>query len=305
MARTYREVFGVAIGSELSEGRGPTYTPCAAVTALKTLLGAHAFFAGSKLGGTGPLFRKNGSAFSHEFNRHHAGLSVDIMLTPTVPAEVALGHHLVRLFETHHATMKWRSLIYQTYGNHPGGGSTLKGTCWTEGGHEDHVHIDWFLGGAVTRRPDIAEVPLRLKDGTTIVQMSLPQRAQGGLPESIDLPAESGTDFASNAAIASELKDLMARHARGELKSLDLGPSVCAPAPARSADATPWLDHEGSVVHPDAPVGGGGHGFFRAEGAFRTHHTHDALPHPRAPLGSRVTPLDLQRLADALDDEDA
>jgi len=47
----------------------------------------HMISSGGKVQGTGPLYRPWGGN-THEFNRHHAGLAVDIMLNQQNDAEV-------------------------------------------------------------------------------------------------------------------------------------------------------------------------------------------------------------------------
>src|ERR1022692_3295319 len=107
----YQDVFGVPLGDEVQEAHGVTYRPCPAVDSLRGELLAIPFFRASKVGGMGPLFRLPG--FKHEFNRHHAGLAVDIMLNPASDDEEALGHHLVMLFVQAANVMNWRGMIYQ------------------------------------------------------------------------------------------------------------------------------------------------------------------------------------------------
>src|SRR5207248_682678 len=140
MIITYQQVFKVTnIGDELSEARGLTYTPCPAVTALRNFLTAQKFLSGGKVQGTGPLYRPwdRVKPNSHEFNRHHGGLAVDIMLDPKSAKEIALGQQLVLLFRRNVGVMKWRSIIYQNVQFGPGGGAT------DGGDHYDHIHIDW------------------------------------------------------------------------------------------------------------------------------------------------------------------
>lgn len=49
-----------------------------------------------------------------------------------------------------------------------------------------------------------------------------------------------------------------------------------------------WLSANGGVVHPDAPVGSGGPGYFRTTGATRTDGGMDELAHPDSPAASRL-----------------
>ena len=54
-----------------------------------------------------------------------------------------------------------------------------------------------------------------------------------------------------------------------------------------------WLSANGGVVHPDAPVGGGGPGFFRTAGATRTDGGMDELAHPDSPQATRLDTTEL------------
>jgi len=211
MVITYQQVFSVTnIGDELREGQGVNFTPCPAVKSLRQLLADHSFFGGSKIQGTGPLYR-SWDRNLHEFNRHHAGLAVDIMLNQGSASEVALGQQLVLLFRRNVGAMKWRSIIYQNVTLSPGGGAS------NEGGHMDHIHIDWHDTNNVQWLMGITSVPLRKKD-TTVIQLPLVQGNK--IAKSIAWTSEATKDFAAEAALKSELADLMARHGRGELSKI-------------------------------------------------------------------------------------
>lgn len=205
----YQDVFGVEPGDDLPAGRGPNYTPCQAVTSLRRLLGSHSFFSG-KIGGTGPLVRPGNV---HEFNRHHAGLAVDIMLDQRSASEVALGHNLVMLFHRNRAIMHWLGIIYQDVVVDTAGNAHR----YTDGGHEDHIHVDWFSGG-VTYREGISSVRLMRRSGDPQI---LTVRGNH-LAEVINWPAESGTNFETDATLIRELGDLMREQAAGNLRLLDL-----------------------------------------------------------------------------------
>jgi hypothetical protein len=210
MEITYQQVFSVTnVGDELKEGQGVNYTPCPAVKALRKLLSAHSFFGGAKVGGTGPLYRPwDGN--KHEYNRHHAGLAVDIMLSPGSATEVALGQQLVLMFRRNVGTMKWRSMIYQNVTFSPTGASN-------GGGHEDHIHIDWHDSNNVKWHTGITSIPLRKKAGT-VIQMPLMQGNK--IAKSIAWTGEATTDFGGDATLISELADIMGKHSRGELAKI-------------------------------------------------------------------------------------
>jgi hypothetical protein len=61
-----------------------------------------------------------------------------------------------------------------------------------------------------------------------------------------------------------------------------------------------WLNEDGDIVHPDAPQGSGGKGFFRAGNAARGLALRDGLPNPWSPAGSRLDPLAIQKAEDEL-----
>lgn len=318
MTRTYKQVFGVELGGELRM-KTFNWVGCPAVNALQAVLRAHSFFAGARLGGTGSVAVHLGNdVWKHEFNRHNGGVAVDIMLArDDASPEVALGHHLVRLFEKHHATMKWRSIIYRHYTNNPGGGTDLDHPgCYKESDHLDHIHIDWFKT-ATGRRPDITEVDLRVSDqkGERVVKakaiqsLSWPKLQKGaGIPDTIVWPPEASTDFSRDQALQADLADLMTRHANGELEQLDLG-EVCQPASAartsmHSPDAGDWViwfTPDGDVVHPDSPAGAGGPGRFRTARTSGLSRPHEVLHHPRAPRTWKGDPLHVQDLIEDLD----
>lgn len=124
-------------------------------------------FSGGKVQGTGPLYRPWGGN-THEFNRHHAGLAVDIMLNQQNDAEVALGQQLVTLFCKYVAAMNWRDIIYQRVGINP------RGIRRRETEHMDHIHIDCHDSKNVQWYTGISSMPLRTKD-STLLQLPLVQ----------------------------------------------------------------------------------------------------------------------------------
>jgi hypothetical protein len=211
MVITYQQVFSVTnIGDELREGQAVNFTPCPAVKSLRQLLADHSFFGGGKVQGTGPLYRPWDRNL-HEFNRHHAGLAVDIMLNQGSASEVALGQQLVLLFRRNVTTMKWRSIIYQNVTFSPGGGAS------DGGGHMDHIHIDWHNTDNVQWHMGIRSVPLR-KSPTAVIQLPLVQGNK--IAKSIAWTTEAMTDFTAAAALKSEIADLMAKHDHGELSKM-------------------------------------------------------------------------------------
>ena len=124
----YKQVFGVDLGQEVQEAHGVNYTASPAAASSKQLFKT-AYYTqnASKVGGVGPLFVDWGhGVLKHEYNRHHAGLAVDIMLSAKAN-EIPLGHALVLAFNRLATTMKWRSIIYQNVTiNLNGNGSALR-----------------------------------------------------------------------------------------------------------------------------------------------------------------------------------
>jgi hypothetical protein len=214
---SYQDVFGVPLGDEVQESHGVTYRPCPAVDSLRSELLAIPFFRAAKVGGMGPLFRPPG--FKHEFNRHHAGLAVDIMLSPASDDEEALGHHLVKLFVQLANVMNWRGMIYQDV-TVDLNGATRTAARWSKGGHDDHIHIDWHDHTKVTKRHGITQIPLRRTAANRggVVQM-VPMEGDG-IAEKIEWTTESMTVFKANPALQNGLQGLVSQ--LGSLPKLNL-----------------------------------------------------------------------------------
>jgi hypothetical protein len=226
----YQDVFGVPLGDEVQESHGVTYRPCPAVDSLRSELLAIPFFRAGKVGGMGPLFRVPG--FKHEFNRHHAGLAVDIMLNPASDDEEALGHHLVKLFVQVANVMNWRGMIYQDV-TVDLNGATRTAARWSKGGHDDHIHIDWHNPNKVTKRHGITQIPLRrtAANGGGVVQM-VPMEGDA-IAETIEWATESMTVFTASTALQNGLQDLVSQ--LGSLAKLNLSSELgVTGAPASS-----------------------------------------------------------------------
>jgi len=225
---TYQQVFGVAIGDELTDGKPPAYFPCPAVQSLnKQLLAFPPFSTGGFLGGKGPLLRPGPT---HEFNRHHAGLAVDIMLNPNNDQLVALGQQLVLAFWKLGSAMQWRGVIYQdiTLDLNAAARTVAR---YTKVDHFNHIHVDWFNPGGVTWHKDISSVPVRF--GAAVRQIPVTDPAHR-IAEKISWPAEALNVFDTDPTIKSALAGVMARHAAGLTKidllaALGLGASTAEP----------------------------------------------------------------------------
>lgn len=232
MIITYEQVFGVPLGGELREGQGVNDVACPAVKSLRKQLTAFPFFAGGKVQGMGALL-KNGTM--HEFNRHHAGLAVDIMLNEKSDSEVTLGHHLVKLFWDQASVMLWRGMIYQDVTLDLVGG-TRRAAPWTGGGHWDHIHIDWHNPGNVQWQTGITSVPYRRASGDVV---QIPAVEGNRIAEAITQTTEALTLFETNATLQKELASLLDRSAKGALAKLDLGSAF-----GLSGLAAPVAGHE-------------------------------------------------------------
>ena len=60
------------------------------------------------------------------------------------------------------------------------------------------------------------------------------------------------------------------------------------------SDPKPWVTVDGKVVHPDAPFGGGGPGYFRSATSLEDAN-HPDVPHPSSPVGRDVVLNDQQK----------
>src|SRR5271166_2806664 len=218
---TYRQVFGVDLGGEVQESH-VNYTPCPATSSLRKQLFKTGFFSqnASKVGGVGPLFVDWGNGvLKHEFNRHHAGLAVDIMLKPGT-TEVALGHALVLLFNQLGATMNFRGMIYQDVTVDLRGNGTRSASAWTDGGHDNHIHIDWHnTNSHYVVWQDIAEIPLRRTSGE---QLKMKPKNGKSVATSIEWSSEAATVFEGDPTLAQGLTDVLNDYAAGNLQPRNL-----------------------------------------------------------------------------------
>jgi hypothetical protein len=71
------------------------------------------------------------------------------------------------------------------------------------------------------------------------------------------------------------------------------GPNPAPQHTDRGATGRLWLNAHGEVVHRDAPIGGGGRGYFRCAGSLFADTFVDGLPHPWAPGTRRLDPLEV------------
>jgi hypothetical protein len=216
MNSTYKQAFGVDLGSEVQESRGVNYSPCTAAKSLKAQLLQTNFFSNnpSKLGGVGPLYRYG---YKHEYNRHHAGLAVDIMLRQGTN-EVTLGHNLAVLFYKFASIIKFRGMIYQDVTvDLISGNRVVK--PWLGGGHEDHIHIDWHNPGNTTWKEGITQIPLRRRDNS-VVQMTPVDGSH--IAESILWAPEAATNFESDSGLQAAIQALLTQFDAKTLQDVDM-----------------------------------------------------------------------------------
>jgi hypothetical protein len=218
----YDWVFGVALGQQLDEKLGVrNYSRCKAAQSLFDHLARHAFFGGRRLGGTGPLFRNKDGVLKHEFNRHHAGLALDIMLDQG-PDDIILGKHLVVLLQRLCPTLRYYGLIYRNVALNKGNNAAgqVSPDCYGKNDHNDHIHLDWHGGDSQVSYQPIATVPMLRKDGKTVVDL-VPMNG-ASIATEIRTTTEAGTDFSQDATVQSEIANLMNRHSQGQLQDIDL-----------------------------------------------------------------------------------
>ena len=231
---TYQDVFGVPLGQQVEESRPLGYWRCPAAESMRSQLSGTPFFASKqdKLQGVGPLYKDN---YKHEFNRHHAGLAVDIMLLPKTD-EVTLGQNLVVLLNQFADTIKFRGMIYQNVTVDLESG-TWRAKRWSKGGHENHIHIDWHDTNRTRWTPIDGTIPLRLRNGNVVVQMT-PVDA-GRIANAIEWAPESGTQFAQDTDLQNALVALVDRWTRGLLQPVDLDATLAvAGSPTATAIST-------------------------------------------------------------------
>lgn len=211
-----REVFGVPPGGELSEAHGRTYRGSPAVNALVDVLDGFPEFRGK---GRGP------SGFWNEYNRHHAGLAVDVMVNPENEPQVALWQNLYRLFITHRGIMRWRGMIFQHAGVSFGGGATgpIRGYRYAEADHMKHIHIDWHDSSNVTWHSPNTSIPFRRRDGSLI---NLTPKQGNRIAATISWTVQAESEFRTNTTLRTAITDLLNNHRAGGLSSIDLEQEV-------------------------------------------------------------------------------
>jgi hypothetical protein len=213
---TYRDVFGVDPGAEIVANQHLNYRPSMPVAALLAVLGRYAEFRGRAHGPSG---------FRDEFNRHHAGLAVDIMVATADFAMVTLWQHLYLLFIQHRGVMRWRGMIFQHAGVNYGGGTSgrVQPFHWAGTDHMNHIHIDWLNHHDVHRTdPPITTIPIRHGNNPP-----RPTRVRGGhvLAASIAWTPQAETlDFRTNSTLTTAMSELLAR--RSSLAQVDLESEV-------------------------------------------------------------------------------
>ena len=214
---TYEMVFGAQPGQEIQEGH-IRWQPCPAVAQLRRMLGPYHAFA--SLGGS--------SSHYNEFNRHHAGLAVDIMIPPGSTSMVTLGQHLFRLFAQHRGIMGWRGIIYQHVSLSSAGtpSAHLFPGHWPGTDHMNHIHIDWHDPRTVEWVP-ITTIPWRRTNGTLV---QLHPKQGNRIASRISWPPQAQTQFEHNHTLVTAIAELMAR--RDQLSPLNLAGEFGLTVPA-------------------------------------------------------------------------
>ncbi len=195
---TYKDVFFVDPGEQVTEAKGINWRPCPAVRSIRQILFRNSYFKPTNVQGQGPVVRQSKDGqFWHEFNRHHAGLACDIILSPST--ELNLGKQLILLFLRHQPTMKWLSIDYQDISLSP---TAVGGQVE---GHLDHIHIDW-LKGRPEWKEGISEVPI-LRTTGKVENIKVTQGNK--IASAFSWDGEAMTDFGSYTGLDNDLNTLI------------------------------------------------------------------------------------------------
>ena len=216
MEITYNWVFGVEPGEPVDLGQSRNYRPCNAVTALTNILHDIPEFHGGKVQGR--------SGYLDEFNRHHAGLAIDIMFPPTNIPQVTLGENLFKLFIDHQSIMQWRGMVYQHVSVSSFGHSSNYGRA----DPMNHIHIDWHNSRNVTWAENITQIPLA-RGG--VVQRTVTPRQINKVARIIRWTLQSETDFQHDATLIPALDNLMQRFRTNQLQRVNTMQSAGLAAP--------------------------------------------------------------------------
>jgi len=206
---TYNEIFGAEPGQEIQESWGfKTYRACPAALALKRMLSQFTdVFPQKILGGQSNKW--------DEFNRHHAGLAVDIMLDLRSEPEVILGQNLLLLFMRHRKVMKWSNGIIYQHDLISADGIYHK---YETDDHMDHIHVDWHSPSNVDWVQTIETIPWRRKDGS-LKQLEPKQKPK--IASSIRWTEQAKqTIFEKDLAMLKELNTLIIDHRQKNLSRL-------------------------------------------------------------------------------------
>ena len=210
MEITYEMIFGAPLGQEVRQVNGLPWYPCPAVVQLTNILRPyHAF---RSLGGRSSRY--------DEFNRHHAGLAIDIMIDRSNAAMVTLGQHMFMLFLRHQRILRWRGMIYQhvvvTNDGHPM--RHMNGMPYRATDHFNHIHIDWFdWTPTYVTKQRVQGIPYRPLHGTP---QTLPPRHGAEIATRIAWPPQAETRFETDATLTSAIAALMS--SRSSLEPIDL-----------------------------------------------------------------------------------
>lgn len=141
--------------------------PCPAVLTLRSCIEQTIpFLTGKYIEVNGKKLSRLQSGKDGGFNRHDAGLALDIFLfakkwykdkTLDWQKERILGHHLVNIFIEMRNQMNWTELIYENiiFKHEPNEISYKRGN-YKDNKHFTHIHIDWMdnaLKGVIKKPP--------------------------------------------------------------------------------------------------------------------------------------------------------
>lgn len=207
---TYQEIFGAAPGDEIQESHGLSsgYRVCPAALALKRMLNKFSdIFPMNILGGQSNKW--------DEFNRHHAGLAVDIMLKPSSTPEVILGQNLLMILVRHRAVIKWNNSVIYQHDQIRADGQYFE---YAADDHLDHIHIDWHSPSKVEWFQPIEFIPWRSKAGV-VKQLTPKQKPKIASKISWGDNAQN-TAFEKDANLLKDLETLADDHRQLKLERL-------------------------------------------------------------------------------------
>jgi len=183
--------------------------------------------------------------------------------------------------------------------------------------HHDHIHIDWVDYGRSLAASSLSKLFSSFKfindQGVTTEKrvgtydqkliMYWNSGARTGTLSEFEVGfGELNIAFASQSTRLAGLKldDFKAMYTTSPpISPSPTLPTPCQPnvapvQPEKHTDST-WYNREGVLVHPDAPLGSGGLGFFGRAGSTESFRVSGGIPDPRSPASRTLDPLKLER----------